>query len=177
MARRILCERGKTLHHQIGFLISHLVTIPFGTTQRSDMFDDFRVGAAGDLPHPQNSGTPLGFNRLLCFSGLFSAIFPSIGLSFFLLCFFILTSAFLLVGWALIKRCPEVFFIALPHLFQEPNLHLWAASRKMETAFVWNRLHESWNNYGNDIKETVRGYNTATGGQPASQRDVTLLCK
>lgn len=79
-----LWKRGKTLHHQIGFLISHLVTIPFGPTQRSDLFDDFRVGAAGDLPHPQNSRTQLCFNLLLCFSGLFSTIFLLLAcLSFF----------------------------------------------------------------------------------------------
>lgn len=40
-----------------------------------DMFDDFRVGAAGDLPHPQNPETRLCFNLLLCSSGLFFAIF------------------------------------------------------------------------------------------------------
>lgn len=63
--------RGERLHHQIDFPISHLVTIPFGTTQRSEiclMTSWYKW--AGDLPQQQQQR----LNRFLCLSLLVSPI-------------------------------------------------------------------------------------------------------
>lgn len=111
-----LRKRGETVQHQVAFPISHLVAIPFGTTQKSEiclMTSGLEQLEICHIHKIQKHGYVSTFccAPLYCFLPFFSYI----GLSFLLLCFFILMSAFF-VGWALIKRWPEVFFIAVPHL-------------------------------------------------------------
>lgn len=78
-------KRRKTLHHQIGFLISHLVTIPLGTTQRYMRYVWGRQGRSGlEICHIHKTPA-LGNVPIFSFaSGLFSAIFLLLAcLSFF----------------------------------------------------------------------------------------------
>lgn len=83
------------------------------------------------------------------------------------------TQCLFFVRWALKKCRPGGCFAAVSHLsgVKPPSL---SCKKENGNSVCLKYLRESWNNYGNDRKELVRGHNTITVGQSVPQIDV--LC-